>query len=289
MRRSRAAFALFVLALACAAATRAEARRIVSLAPSITETLFAVGAGGDVVGTTDLSDFPPAAQKIDRVGSYMQPNVEAVVAHRPDVVIAVPSPGNRESVEAIAALGIPVVIVEEGPAVADVLGSIRRIAEEAGKAEEGRALASRIQDEIERIRARSATLARRRVLMVVGENPFVAVGDGTLLDELLRAAGAENVAAGLGRWPRLSVEYVIRISPDIVIDSSMGDESTADLSFYRGLSLRAAKEGKLYAIRLDEILRPGPRLAEGLVKLARTIHPEAFEGTAEVRWDAASG
>jgi iron complex transport system substrate-binding protein len=262
---------------------RAEARRIVSLAPSVTETLFAVGAGGDVVGTTDLSDFPPAAQHIDRVGSYMQPNVEAVVAHRPDVVIAVPSPGNRESVEAIATLGIPVVIVEEGPAVADVLRSIRRIAEEAGKAEAGRALADRIQNDIERVRAQTASFPRKRVLMVVGQNPFVAVGDGTLLDELMRAAGAENVAAGLGRWPRLSVEYVIRSDPEILIDSSMGDEASGGAAFYRDLALRAVREGRLYAIRLDEMLRPGPRLAEGLVKLAEIIHPEAFAKSGSAR------
>jgi iron complex transport system substrate-binding protein len=276
VKRSPRSWTLIGLALVCALRARAEARRIVSLAPSVTETLFAVGAGDDVVGTTDLSDFPPAAQKIDRVGSYMQPNVEAVVAHRPDVVIAVPSPGNRESVEAIAALGIPVVIVEEGPAVGDVLGSIRRIAEEAGKAEEGRALAGRIHDDIERVRARTGSLPRKRVLMVVGQNPFVAVGDGTLLDELMRAAGADNVAANLGRWPRLSVEYVIRSDPDIIIDSSMGDEATAGASFYRDLALRAVREGRLYAIRLDEMLRPGPRLADGLVKLAGIIHPDAF-------------
>jgi iron complex transport system substrate-binding protein len=276
VKRSRRAWTLVGFALVCALPTHAEARRIVSLAPSVTETLFAVGAGGDVVGTTDLSDFPRAAQKIDRVGSYMQPNVEAVVAHRPDVVIAVPSPGNRESVEAIAALGIPVVIVDEGPAVADVLQSIRRIAEQAGKAEEGRALAIRIHDDIERVRGRAASLPRKRALMVVGQNPFVGVGDGTLLDELLRDAGADNVAAELGRWPRLSVEYVIRSDPDIIIDSSMGDEASAGASFYRDLALRAVRERRLYAIRLDEMLRPGPRLADGLVKLAEIIHPDVF-------------
>jgi cobalamin transport system substrate-binding protein len=275
--------ALLGVAFAWALPVRAEARRIVSLAPSVTETLFAVGAGGDVVGTTDLSDFPPAARHIDRVGSYMQPNVEAVVAHRPDVVIAVPSPGNRESVEAIATLGIPVVIVEEGPAVADVLRSIRRIAEEAGKAEAGRALADRIHNDIERVRAQTASFPRKRVLMVVGQNPFVAVGDGTLLDELMRAAGAENVAGGLGRWPRLSVEYVIRSDPEILIDSSMGDEASAGAAFYRDLALRAVREGRLYAIRLDEMLRPGPRLAEGLVKLAEIIHPEAFAKSGSAR------
>src|SRR4029453_19123534 len=106
-------------------------KRIVSLAPSVTETLFAVGAGEEVVGVSELSDFPPQARRIDRVGSYLKPNVEAVVAHRPDVAIAVPSPGNREAVESLVELGLQVVIVEEGPTLDDIYASIVKIAAEA--------------------------------------------------------------------------------------------------------------------------------------------------------------
>src|SRR6185295_340690 len=137
--------------------------------------------------------------------------------------------------------------------------------------------------DLDRIRARVAGRPKKRVLMVVGENPFVAVGEGNLLDELLRAAGAENVAAGFGRWPRLSVEYVVKSAPEIIVDSSMGDESGADLSFYRGLGLEAVRRGRVHAIRLDEMLRPGPRLAEGLEKLARIVHPESFGNGSKTR------
>ena len=195
--------------LASGAAARGEARRIVALAPSVTETLFAVGAGADVVGVSDLSDYPAEAKRIDRVGSYMKPNVEVVVAHRPDLVIAVPSPGNREAVEALVALGLHVVVVEEGPTLADVLAAIRRIGDEAGRSEAGRSLASRIAAEVDAVRRRVARLPRRRTLMIVGENPLIAAGGENLLDELLTAAGAHNVAAALGRWPRLSVEFLV--------------------------------------------------------------------------------
>jgi cobalamin transport system substrate-binding protein len=255
----------------------AEARRIVALAPSVTETLFAVGAGGEVVGVTDLSDFPAEAQQIERVGSYMRPNVEAVVASRPDVVITVPSPGNRESVEALMNLGLRVVVVEEGPTIGDVFDSILRIADEAGRAERGRELVRRLRERVDGVRRRVAPFPRRRTLMVVGENPLVVVGSGNLLDELLRDAGADNVASGLGPWPRLSIEFVIKSSPQIVIDSSMGDDA-ADLSFYVGLELEASKRRRIHAVRLDEVLRPGPRLGDGLEELARLIHPEAFGG-----------
>jgi cobalamin transport system substrate-binding protein len=256
----------------------AEAKRIVALAPSVTETLFAVGAGGEVVGVTDLSDFPAEAQQIERVGSYMRPNVEAVVASRPDVVIAVPSPGNRESVEALMDLGLRVVVVEEGPTIGDVFDSILRIAAEAGRAERGRELVRRLRQRIDDVRRRVAPFPRRRALMVVGENPLVVVGSGNLLDELLRDAGADNVASALGPWPRLSIEFVIKSSPEIIIDSSMGDEAREDMSFYAGLDLEAVKRRQVHAVRLDEVLRPGPRLGDGLEKLARLIHPEAFAG-----------
>jgi len=256
------------------------AARIVSLAPSVTEILFAVGAGARVVGVSDLSDFPPQARRIDRVGSYLKPNVEAVVAHRPDVVIAVPSPGNREAVESLVELGLRVVIVAEGPTLADVLASIETIAGETGDREAGRALVARIREQNDAVRRRVSSLRRERVLMIVGENPLIAVGDHNLLDELLTIAGGDNVARGLGRWPRLSVEFLVKSSPDVIIDSSMGDETRKDLSFYEGLGLAASRNGRLHTVHIDEVLRPGPRVGEGLEKLARLIHPEAFARSA---------
>lgn len=183
----------------------AAAKRIVSLAPSITETLFAVGAGEEIVGVSELSDFPPQARDVDRVGSYLKPNIEAVIARRPDVVIAVPSPGNREAVESLIELGLRVVVVEEGPKLDDIYLSIDKIAAEAGRAVSGRELVARLRGQVDAVRRRVAPLRRIRVLMIVGESPLIAVGDRNLLDELLGFAGAENVAAGLGRWPRLSV------------------------------------------------------------------------------------
>jgi iron complex transport system substrate-binding protein len=264
------------LLLLSAAPAAAESKRIISLAPSITETLFAVGAGGDLVGVTDLSDWPPEAGRIDRVGSYLTPNVEAIVARRPDLVIAVPSPGNREAVESLESLGLRVVVVEEGPTIADVFASIVKIASAADRPDAGRALVGRLQERIGAVEKRAAALARRRVLLIVGQNPLVAAGDGNLLDELLRRAAAENVAAGLGRWPRLSIEYLVKSDPEVIIDSSMGGEAASGFSFYDGLGLRALEKKRVYAMRLDEVLRPGPRLAEGLEKLAKTIHPEAF-------------
>jgi iron complex transport system substrate-binding protein len=251
-------------------------KRIVSLAPSVTETLFAVGAGEEVVGVSELSDFPPEARQRDRVGSYLKPNVEAVIAQRPDVVIAVPTPGNREAVESLVDLGVRVVVVDEGPTLDDIYVSIDKIAAEAGRRASGRELVARLRDQVDTVRRRVASLPRVRALMIVGEDPLIAVGDRNLLDELLGFAGGKNVAAGLGRWPRLSVEFLIKSAPEVIIDSSMGDEADREDSLYGGLGLGGASRGRVRRIRIDEVLRPGPRVAQGLEVLARLIHPEAF-------------
>jgi len=262
--------------------------RIVALAPSVTETLFAVGAGAEVVGVCDLSDFPPEARVIDRVGSYLRPNVESVIAHRPDVVLAVPSPGNREAVEALSNLGLRVVVVEEGPTLREVYAAIETIAAEAGQSEAGRALALRIRGRVEEVRRAVAARPRKRVAMIVGQNPLVAVGGDNLLDELIGLAGGENVAGGLGRWPRLSVEFLVKSAPQVVIDSSMGqdghdghdghdaDDAPGDATFLEGLGLEAVKTKHVHRLRIDEVLRPGPRVGDGFARLARLLHPEAF-------------
>lgn len=205
--------------------------------------------------------------------------MEAIVAKRPDVVIAVPSPGNREEVQALAGLGIRTVVVAEGPKLDHVFQAMRTIAREAGREKEGSALIARLQREIDATRARVASRPRRRTLMIVGRNPLVAVGEGNLIDEFLSFAGATNIAAGYGAWPRLSLEFVVRAAPEVVLDGSMGGEATLDTSFYEGLGLQAAKGGRVHALILDEVLRPGPRIAAGLERVARLIHPEAFAAT----------
>lgn len=265
-------FLLFLFAFP----TGAEERRIVSLAPSITETLFALGAGDSVVGVSDVCDWPPEARRIERVGSYLKPNVEAIIAHRPDVILVVPSPGNREAVESLMKIGLRVVLVSEGPTLSNVYASMRAIAAEAGRSYAGSELVAKLRREIDDTSARLLTAPRRRVLVVLQRDPLVAVGEGNLLDELLRLARAENVAAGIGRWPRLSLEHVQKVSPEVVLDTVMAGPGAADQSFYRDLGLVAAREGKVYSVSLDEVLRPGPRLGVGLRKLAELIHPEVF-------------
>lgn len=251
--------------------------RIVSLAPSVTETLFALGAGDRVVAVSDFCDFPPAVTRLPRVGSFLSPSVEAVIGQRPDVVIGTPSPGNHDAVATMRRLGVRVEIVEAAR-LADLPGVTRRIAAVAGVPEAGERLVATMAREVEAVRARVAGAAKPRALMLVGQDPLIAVGPESFLGEMLVAAGAQNVASPGEAWPRLNLEVVIATDPEVIIDCSMGTEAgTATLGYWtRFTSLAAVRSGRVHPFRSFEALRPGPRLAMALEELARLLHPERW-------------
>lgn len=251
--------------------------RIVSLAPSVTETLFALGAGDRVVAVSDFCDYPPAATQLPRVGSFNAPSVEAVLGARPDVVIGAPSPGNHENVRTMQRLGVRIEIVDP-ERLADLPTVTRRIAAIAGVPEAGERLVATMAREMDAVRVRVAGARKPRVLMLVGQDPLIAVGPESFLGELLVEAGAVNLAPAGEAWPRLNVEVVIAADPEVIIDSSMGTEAgTATLGYWtRFASITAVQHGRVHPFRSFEALRPGPRLAQALAELARVLHPERF-------------
>jgi iron complex transport system substrate-binding protein len=259
---------------------RQTLKRIVSLAPSVTETLFALGAGEQLVGICTFCDFPREVERIDRIGAYITPNVEAIVAKRPDVVIGVP-PNNPEAITALQRLGIRTIVVRV-ETIAEIEAAIRTIAHEAGREREGEKLLTDMQQRMAAVRARLTGAPQRRVLMVVGQTPLIAVGSGIFLDELIRQAQGINIAANAKQpWPQLSLEVVIASQPEVIIDGSMGSEEKLDadqrLGIWRNFpTLPAVRDGRLYSRLSYAILRPGPRLPEAFAEIARLIHPERF-------------
>jgi cobalamin transport system substrate-binding protein len=255
--------------------------RIVSLAPSVTETVFALGMGDKLVGVSVYCDYPPQAQHIDRVGNFLTPNIEAIVAKHPDVVIAVPSPGNQNPVETLRRLGLKVVVVEPNT-IAEIEDSLVTIGREIGREAEGRVLVAHIEEQMAAIRARVAAAPPRKVLMVVGQTPLIAVGTGLFQDELIRMARGINLAAPAGGlWPHLSLEFVIAAAPEVIIDTTMGNEERtgggAALAFWSTFStLPAVRDHRVYGYKEYQLLRPGPRLPEALESIARFIQPERF-------------
>src|SRR5438132_886263 len=281
--RARLAIVLAAAALGSCAPAPAPSpagapARIVSLAPSITEIVYALGAGERLVGVCAQCDYPAAVASVPRVGGYLAPSVEVTLARRPDLVIAAPSPGNREAVRAIERAGVRVLVVHDRT-LAELWDSIRGIAGALGLPAAGERLVADVTRRLEAVRARVADLPPRRVLMIVGHRPLVAVGRGTLQDELLTMAGGVNVAADAGQvWPTLTLELVVARAPEVIVDASMGSEAGARELFAGLTTVPAVQNGRMITLTDETLLRAGPRAPEAAAALARAIHPEAFAG-----------
>ena len=252
-------------------------QRIVSLAPSVTETVFALGFGSRLVGVTTYCDYPPEALTLPKIGGFMNPSVEVIVAKRPDVVIGVSSATDPVKARELERLGLKVTLISLA-SVSDILSSIKSIARLLGSAESGERLEQKNLRKFDEVKQRVAPAPRRSTLLAVGLRPLVAVGGKNFIDELITLAGGENIAGKASQpWLNLPDEYVVAKAPRVIIEAGMGSERSESARHWRDLkSIPAVKDGRVYAYPSDKILRPGPRIGEGLEEIARMVHPECF-------------
>lgn len=253
-----------------------HAARIVSLAPSITETVFALGEGDRLVGVTDYCDYPPEATRKPRVGGISTPSFEAILALRPDLVLATSESNYAEHVQRLASLGLAVYVIRPVD-FETVLQSIERIGAVIGREAAGRARVASMRRDAEAIVRAVAGAPRPRVLYVVWPNPLIAPGRGTLISELIQRAGGESITGDEPLpYPRLSLETVVERRPDRIIVGRHGQETVEELlrGWERLGSVGAVREGRVYGVDGDLVHRPGPRMIEALRELARVIHPE---------------
>ena len=259
-------------------ATPAGMRRIVSLAPSITETLFAVGAGAEVVGVSQYCDYPPQARRLPKIGSFITPNIEEIVALRPTLVIGLLTSSDLREIHALQAMGIATLMVDDS-SVAAIEASIEKIGDAVGRSDAARDLLWKFRTRLNGIEEKLAGVNLRLVLMVVGHQPLVAVGPRTYLDELLKLAHARNIADfSTHSWPRLSLEFIVASRPEVILDGQMGTDPHSPAHFWaRYPSIPAVHERRVFGYPDDPTLHPGPRMPQTLALLARLIHPEAFK------------
>jgi len=253
-------------------------RKIVSLAPSVTETLFALGLGDRLVGVTTFCNYPAEALRISKIGSYVKPSIEAILAKQPDLVIGISGITDQETIKQLERLGLKTLVIPLS-SLRDIFGSIRLLAQVTGRPGRGAELLSQVERQLGRVQERVEKAKRRRVLMVVGLRPLVAVGPGSYIHELLTFAGGMNIVEGSTQpWVRLPLEYVIAKAPQVIIQGVMGSERDSPGQYWKDLSsIPAVQEGRLYSYASDKILRPGPRIGEALEEIARLIHPECFD------------
>jgi iron complex transport system substrate-binding protein len=255
----------------------APPERIVSLVPSVTEILFAIGAADRLVGVTDYCDFPPAARAKPRVGGMVSPSLETIVALRPDLVIATTEGSREEVFTQLTRLGVPVYLVA-AHRLADVEVVIRRLAELTGS----RLAATRVLADLGRrigaVREAVGSRPQRRVLYVVWPEPLVVPGHQTLVTELIGLAGGSNITAEAAHgYARVSLEAVAAGDPEVILLARHGTGAgPADGAWRRLANVAAVRSGRIHAVDGNLTHRYGPRIVDGLETLARLIHPEAF-------------
>lgn len=268
-------------------AVPAEVHRIVALAPNLSEIVYALGAQDRLVAVSNYSDSPPEAKSKPRIGMPMNPNLEAIVAAHPDIVLITTEGNRRETADELARLGIAVYATNPH-SVESMLESIEHIGGVIGAMAEAESVVANLRQRLNTLQTKLANVAVARVFFVVGENPLISLGQHTFIADALRYAGAQSAVHAKQDWPQIGLEEVVRLNPDYLVFASSGfggEDSTAEqLAELRSEAgwreLAAVREGRVVVVS-DEIDLPAPGLIDAIEKLARQLHPNAFEDDAQ--------
>ncbi|MBX3308709.1 MAG: cobalamin-binding protein [Nitrospira sp.] len=252
--------------------------RVVSLAPSITEMLFALGLGEQIVGVTEFCDYPAGAKSKAKVG-YANPNIETIIGLQPDMVLA-PKDFLRPDLQLkLEQLKIPVFVLD-AKTLEDIPLQMHTLGEMFEKTSAANDVTQRIRQRMTELKLKVETLPAKRVLYVLNSQPLISVGPGSFIHQMIGLAGGVNVAAQAGlAYPRLSMETVLKEDPEVLIFPS-GEVETVPRSeqqqWRRWDSLSAVKQQRFHEVSSNLLNRPGPRVIDGLEQLVRAIHPELF-------------
>ncbi len=259
----------------------ARPARIVSLAPNLTEILFALGLEEEVAGVTLFCDWPREALDKPKVGGFINPSLEAILALDPDLVLATADGNRAEDVDRLAALGLAVFVIDTR-SVAEISDSILVVGRLTGTGDRARELADRIAGRLSLVAASLRGRPALPVFVALGRNPLITAAAGTFVDELVTLAGGRNVVdSPTVKYPAFSLEQLVAADPAVIV-SAVGSpaEGAEAAARWQGLpggsSLRAVKERKVYELGEGDFFRPGPRIVDSIERLAAILHPEAF-------------
>ncbi len=280
VRRAQVWLLLVMVAAATPAVSAAlePVRRVVSMNPSLTEMIVALGAAEALVGVDEYSArrVPSVADR-PRVGGLYSPSLEAVVALRPDLVVLVPSVQQAAFHQQLEALGVRVLVLGQSPvSFQRVFDALDELGRRLGRTRQARERIDAIRRTRDAVVAATSPLARVRTVVVITREPLYVAGAASFLDEMLQAAGAENLGARFGEpWPRASLEWLVEVAPDVIVDSAPGDES-AETFWARWPSIPAVRAGRVVSVPAGDVTLPGPDLDRALLRLARALHGDAL-------------
>jgi iron complex transport system substrate-binding protein len=258
--------------------------RLVSMAPSITETMYALGRGEWLVGVTAVCDYPPQARALPKVGGIAAPNLEQIVRLRPDIVFTTAEGNSRDLLDQLERLGV-ITFALRPDSYGGVIESILAMGRAVGAEQAARRIVEEMQQRVRAVQERLVGRSRPRVLYLIWTEPLIAAGAGTYLDDLLELAGGQNVVRErTGSYPRLNWEQVVARAPEVILladhreDSELASTGSGDIpaDWQTWQAVPAIRAGRVLAVPSNTILRPGPRVGDGLARLARAIHPGAF-------------
>lgn len=256
----------------------AAPQRIISLVPSVTEVVYALGGEDRLVGVTDFCDWPPEARTKRRVGGMLSPNLELIVALKADLVVATTEGNRQETFDQLQRLGIPVFTVNPHR-LSDVMTVIAQVGELIGRPAAVGPLVESLRRRVQAVERAVRPYPRPKVLYVLWPEPLIVPGREGLVTELIDLAGGASVTAGEpDSYPRFSLEAVAARAPEVIILARHGADGTplARAPWERLTSLPAIRAGRVHSVDGAYLHRYGPRVVDGLELLARVIHPEAF-------------
>ncbi len=251
--------------------------RIISLAPSVTEMVFAIGAQDRLVGVTEFCNFPPEALAKPKVG-YSNPNLESVLALQPDLLLAPKEFLRPDVLSALDRLKVPVFVMS-ATTVEDILSHLSTLGRILDRSTAADAVIMTLRQRLAQIKARVQGLSPVRVLYVLNSQPLITVGPGSFIDQLIRMAGGYNIAAQSDvPYPRFSIETVLKEDPEVLlfpIGQSEGISESQQQSWRRWSTITAVKQGRLNQVPADIVNRPGPRVVLALEMIVNILHPKS--------------
>jgi iron complex transport system substrate-binding protein len=253
--------------------------RIVSLAPSLTETVYALGLQDHLVGDTVYCDYPPDAQKKTKVGDTINPSLEQIAVLHPDLVLVTKGLNHLETVHGLDNLGISSYATDPHN-VNEIASSTKKLADVLGAPEAGAAVAAEMERRLAELQQHLAYSSPQRVLFVVWHQPLISVGKHTFIADALRLAGAVSIVDSEQDWPHMSLEEVARLQPDFLVFAASHSDSAAPtvdaLATLPGWNIVDAVTKRHFAVISDAVNRPAPRIVSAIEDLARQLHPDAF-------------
>lgn len=257
----------------------APPRRIVALAPAITEILFALGLGDRIVGVTEYCDYPPEAARKPKIGGIVNPSVERILAQRPDLALGMrlnPKPVLR----AVANAGVPTYAADPR-SVEQIMATIRTLGALTGRRQQAAELITQLRARLQAVRRKTRGQRRPTVMLLYSEDPLWVAGADTFPHHVIRLAGGRNVAGDVRGYKQYSVEMLLAHDPEVILLTSMaGGDDAARLRAFTGRPsmrrLSAVKHKRIHVINADIVNRAGPRIIEGIEQVAENLHPEVF-------------